>query len=63
MKELQTQRLFLRKLRREDTQRIFDCWASDPAVTKYLTWQVHESPAVTARLMDFWLADYDKPDT
>ena len=63
MKELLTQRLLLRRIRREDTQRIFDCWASDPAVTKYLTWQPHESPAATAQVMDYWLADYKKPET
>ena len=62
MKELETGRLRLRKIRREDTQRIFDCWASDPAVTKYLTWLPHESPAVTAQIMEMWLADYEKPD-
>ena len=62
MRELETARLRLRKLRREDTQRIFDCWASDPEVTRYLTWPPHESVEVTAQVMDFWLAEYDKPD-
>lgn len=63
MKELETERLLLRKVRREDAQRIFDCWASDPEVTRYLTWQPHASVAVTKAVMDRWLADYDKPDT
>ena len=62
MRELQTERLRLRFLRREDAQRIFDCWASDPEVVKYLTWPVHESAAVTAQVMDFWLKDYARPD-
>ena len=63
MKELETERLLLRRIRREDAQRIFDCWASDPEVTRYLTWQPHASVAVTNAVMDRWLADYDKPDT
>lgn len=63
MKELETERLLLRRIRREDAQRIFDCWASDPEVTRYLTWQPHASVAVTKAVMDRWLADYDKPDT
>ncbi|MBQ5977682.1 MAG: GNAT family N-acetyltransferase [Oscillospiraceae bacterium] len=63
MKELETERLLLRKVRREDAQRIFDCWASDPEVTRYLTWQPHASVAMTKAVMDRWLADYDKPDT
>lgn len=62
MKELQTERLLLRPVRREDVQRIFDYWASDPAVTKYLTWPPHSSVEVTERVMDHWLAEYDKPD-
>ncbi len=62
MRERETERLRLRKLRREDTQQIFDCWASDPEVTKYLTWLPHESIETTERVMDFWLADYEKPD-
>ena len=62
MRELETARLRLRKLRREDTQRIFDCWASDPEVTRYLTWPPHANAEVTARVMDFWQAEYEKPD-
>ncbi len=63
MRELQTQRLLLRALHASDAPRIFDCWASDPAVTKYLTWLPHESVAVTEQLMTRWLADYEKQDT
>ena len=63
MRELQTQRLLLRALHASDAQRIFDCWACDPEVTKYLTWLPHESVAVTEQIMEHWLADYDRPDT
>lgn len=63
MKELETERLLLRHIRRDDAQRIFDCWASDPEVTRYLTWQPHASVAVTEAIVARWLADYDKPDT
>ena len=62
MRELETPRLRLRKIRREDAQRIFDCWASDPAVTRWLTWPPHESVAVTEKVMDMWLAEYEKPN-
>ena len=63
MKELQTERLLLRKLRVSDAPRIFNCWASDPEVTKYLTWLPHASVDVTEKLMTHWLADYETPDT
>ncbi len=63
MRELETERLKLRRIRREDTQRIFDFWARDPEVTRYLTWQPHTSVEVTELVMDHWLAEYEKPDT
>ena len=62
MRELETARLRLRKIRREDTRRIFDCWAGDPEVAKYVTWPAHDSAEVTAQVMDFWLTDYERPD-
>lgn len=63
MRELETERLLLRRIRREDAQRIFDFWAGDPEVTRYLTWQPHTSVEVTELVMDHWLAEYEKPDT
>ena len=62
MKELETERLLLRHIRRDDAQRIFDCWASDPEVTRYLTWQPHASVAVTEAIVARWLAEYEQPD-
>lgn len=62
MRELNTERLLLRPIRREDARRIYDCWASDPEVTKYLTWPTHSSVAVTEQIVDYWLADYGRPD-
>ena len=62
MRELQTERLLLRRLRREDAQRIFSCWASDSEVTKYLTWSPHQSVETTHAIMDLWLAAYEKPN-
>jgi len=62
MRELTTERLLLRRVRQEDVPRIFDCWAGDPEVTRYLTWNPHESQADTEQIMAHWLAEYDKPD-
>ena len=58
MRELTTDRLNLRRIREDDTQRIFDCWASRPEVTKYLTWHAHESVEQTKMVMGFWLKEY-----
>ena len=62
MRELETARLRLRKLRETDAQRIFDCWASDPEVTRFLTWTPHESVDTTRLILTKWLADYQQSD-
>ena len=62
MKELNTERLYLRHIREDDAQRIFDCWASKPEVTKYITWHTHESVVTTKEVMGFWLREYEEDD-
>ena len=42
-RELETKRLHLRRIRAEDAETMFDNWASDAQVTKYLTWSPHEN--------------------
>lgn len=60
MYEIETQRLKLRKISRDDTCNIFNNWASDPEVTKYLTWNAHEDISVTYAIVDYWLVEYEK---
>lgn len=43
-RELETERLLLRHVRAEDAAVMFENWASDAQVTKYLTWSPHENP-------------------
>lgn len=62
MRELKTDRLYLRCIREDDAQRIFDCWASKPEVTKYLTWPTHDSGEQTRKILRFWLKAYEDPD-
>jgi len=38
---LETERLILRPPRIEDARPVFDSWAQDPLVTRYLTWRPH----------------------
>ena len=40
--QLETQRLVLRKPRLDDAYAIFEGWAQDREVTRYLTWRPHE---------------------
>lgn len=59
---LQTPRLILRKAVCEDAQAMFRNWASDPDVTKYLTWPTHENQETSRSVLDMWVRDYEKPD-
>ncbi len=63
MKELKTKRLHLRKIKSSDTKQIFDCWASDEEVTKYLTWHAHEDIKSLKKVVDIWIEDYKKNDS
>ena len=57
---LETSRLILRQARREDAEPMFRNWASDPEVTKYLTWPAHGSIAVSEMVIGSWLQEYEK---
>jgi RimJ/RimL family protein N-acetyltransferase len=41
--EFETQRLHVRRLRRSDGPAIFERWAQDPEVSRYLVWVPHRS--------------------
>lgn len=60
---LQTQRLTLRRAVPEDAVPMFQNWANDPEVTKYLTWPVHSSPVISRMVIDSWIESYEKDDT
>ena len=55
-----TERLTLRRFTIEDAENMYYNWASDPEVTKYLTWQPHESLEQTAEILQQWEAGYSK---
>ena len=60
---IKTDRLILRKLRRDDAEAMFRNWVSDPAVAKYTLWVAHDNVEVTQKLVDMWLEEYKKPET
>ena len=57
---IETSRLILRRARREDAEPMFRNWASDPEVTKFLTWPAHSSIAVSEMVIGSWLQEYEK---
>lgn len=58
---LETDRLLMRAFVPEDAGAMFRNWASDPEVTKYLTWPTHQSEEVTAQVISSWVEQYDNP--
>ena len=55
---IETHRLVLRQFRIEDAEDMFNNWASDPEVTRFLTWPVHQSVDVTKYVLDDWISHY-----
>ena len=58
-----TDRLILRKVTMYDAQEMFDNWASDSEVTKYLTWTPHQSIDTVRMILDDWMVDYEDEKT
>ncbi len=58
---IKTERLTLRRFALSDAQAIYDSWASDPRVTRFLSWTPHESVEVTRTLLKGWCALYENP--
>lgn len=59
-KTIETPRLMLRWFTLEDAPAMYRNWASDPEVTKYLTWPTHSSVAVSRRVLEDWVEQYEK---
>jgi len=58
---LTTPRLTLRRLTVDDAPAMYENWASDEKVTKYLSWDIHESVEATSELLTKWVTEYKKP--
>lgn len=58
-KTIETQRLRLRKPRPADAEVIFREYASDPEVTKYVSWKAHRSAAETRAYVQTCLAGWE----
>lgn len=57
--QLETDRLILRRAQTEDAIAMFRNWASDPEVTKYLTWPTHECVEVSRSVLQKWVENYE----
>ncbi|AWX15646.1 GNAT family N-acetyltransferase [Mergibacter septicus] len=57
---LTTKRLILRPFCLDDSYPMFKNWASDPEVTKYLTWQAHSDQTITLEILNSWVKNYQQ---
>jgi ribosomal-protein-alanine N-acetyltransferase len=53
---LETDRIILRPLNLQDAEAVYNNWASDPEVAKFLRWSAHDSIDVTI----WWLGEEEK---
>jgi len=51
LEKIQTERLLLRKPRMEDSPAIFESYAQDPEVTRYLVWRPHQNIRETKQFL------------
>lgn len=61
-KIIETERLILRKPRLSDAEAMFNNWASDTEVTKFLSWNPHGSVEVTKKLLSIWTKEAEDPN-
>lgn len=60
-KVIETERLILRPFQENDVEPMFRNWASDPEVTKFLTWPVHENADISRHVVRSWIDENKNP--
>ena len=59
---IETERLVLRRFSIDDAEAMYRNWASDPEVTKYLTWPTHTGVEVSRAVLKDWISAYSQSD-
>ena len=59
---IETERMFLRRFSIDDAEAVYRNWASDPKVTKYLTWPTHTGVEVSRAVLKDWISAYSQND-
>lgn len=58
---IETPRLLLRKIIRGDAEDLFEGWASDPEVARYVSWRAHKNIEMSRQLIGSWLKGHKRP--
>lgn len=61
-KQIETERLILRRFTLEDAESMYRNWANDPEVTKYLTWPAHQTVETSRSVLETWVSSYINHD-
>ena len=61
-KNIETERLILRRFTLDDADAMYRNWASDDEVTKYLIWPAHSSVDITKMILADWVESYKNDD-
>ena len=61
-KYIETERLILRKFTPDDVNAVYNNWASDERVTKYLTWPRHHDITMSEAIINQWVSSYENND-
>ena len=56
-KVIETERLILRPYKKSDAQQMYNNWATDERVTKFLRWSPHQNVELTQSLCEIWEND------
>lgn len=62
-KSIETNRLLLRKVKKEDAKEAYNNWCSSDKVSKYVFWEKHKNVEETKELFEMWERDYENLDT
>ena len=59
---IETNRLILRQFKVEDAKNMYNNWASDDEVTKFLTWPTHANVLESEEILKEWVRNYKYRD-
>ena len=54
---MKTDKIILRKFTINDAEKMYENWASDSRVTKFLSWEPHTSAEFSEKIIKQWIND------